>query len=304
MAPGLPRLGAIVGDTIVDLAGVDGLPATMLGLLEAGPEVWQAAALAAERGGSCWPLDELRLHPPLPRPPSVRDFYAFESHVAAAFANRDKPVPPEWFEFPVFYFSNPGSIVGPEDQVAAPPGSQALDYELEVACVIGRGGRDIPAGDAGRHIFGYTILNDWSARDLQQQEMRVGLGPAKGKDFATSLGPCLVTPDELGEPTGRVGVYDLEMTARVNGKEKSRGRLADIHYSFGDDRLAASGADLFRRRHRLGHGRERLPARAYPRPRTLAPTRRRGRAGSRATGSAEEYSGRVAAAFRLRVDAG
>ncbi len=236
----------MVGGTIVDLAGVDGLPATVLPFIEAGPEAWAAAARAAERGGNRWLLEDVRLHAPLPRPPSLRDFYAFESHVAAAFANRDKPVPSEWFEFPVFYFSNPGSIIGPEDLVVAPPGSQALDYELEVACIIGRGGRDIPASDAGRHIFGYTILNDWSARDLQQRETRVGLGPAKGKDFATSLGPCLVTPDELGEPAGRVGVYDLEMTARVNGLEKSRGRLADIHYSFGEMIARASaGADLF-----------------------------------------------------------
>ncbi len=240
------RLGALVGDEVTELAGVDGLPATLLGLLEAGPAAWEAAARAAARGGRRRPVAEIRLQAPLPRPASLRDFYAFESHVTTAFANRDRQVPAEWYEFPAFYFSNAGSIVGPEDGVAAPPGSQALDYELEVACVIGRGGRDVPAAQALDHIFGYTIMNDWSARDLQQREMRVGLGPAKGKDFATSLGPWLVTADELGEPTGRIGVYDLEMTARVNGGEKSRGRLAEIHYSFGEMiARASSGVDLF-----------------------------------------------------------
>ena len=245
-APAASRLGAIVGEAVVELAGADGLPATMLGLLEAGPSGWEAAARVAEHGGRRWPRADVLLHAPLPRPPSVRNFYAFERHVAASFANRDKPVPPEWFEFPAFYFSNPGSIVGPEDQVAAPPGSQALDYELEVAIIIGRRGRDIPAGEADHYIFGYSVLNDWSARDLQQREMRVGLGPAKGKDFATSLGPWVVTPDELGKSSGRVGVYDLAMAARVNGVEKSRGRLAEIRYSFGEMiARASSGVDLF-----------------------------------------------------------
>jgi fumarylacetoacetate (FAA) hydrolase len=187
------------------------------------------------------------LHAPLPRPPSLRDFYAFERHVATAFANRKRPVPRQWYEFPVFYFSNPGSVCGPEEPVTPPPGSQALDYELEVACVVGRGGRDIAEADVEDHIFGYTIMNDWSARDLQRAEMSVGLGPAKGKDFATSLGPWLVTPDELADVAeGRPGVYRLEMTARVNGVERSRGNLADVHYSFGEMLARASaGVELF-----------------------------------------------------------
>jgi fumarylacetoacetate (FAA) hydrolase len=190
---------------------------------------------------------EVRICAPLLRPPSLRDFYAFEKHVAAAFANRGRPVPSEWYDFPVFYFSNPGSLCGPEDPIAAPPSSQALDYELEVACVIGRGGRDIAAAEAEAHIFGYTILNDWSARDLQRAEMNAGLGPAKGKDFATSLGPWLVTPDELEDAAeGRPGVYRLAMAARLNGVERSRGNLAELHYSFGEMiARASSGVELF-----------------------------------------------------------
>jgi len=246
--PGAVRLGALVGEEIVDLAGVEGLPQTMLAFLEAGPSVWDAARRLMEAGGGQRRRPEdVRLRPPLPRPPSVRDFYAFERHVTTAFANRERQVPREWYEFPVFYFSNPGSIVGPDDEVGAPPGSRALDYELEVACVIGRGGRDIPAAEALDHIFGFTIMNDWSARDLQQTEMRVGLGPAKGKDFATSLGPWLATPDELKrQDPGRPGVYDLAMTARVNSVERSRGNSSEMYYTFGElIERGSRGADLY-----------------------------------------------------------
>ena len=148
-------------------------------------------------------------------PPSVRDFYAFEQHVATAYARFGLAVPKEWYEQPVFYFSNPSAIYGPDDVIPYPRGSQQLDYELEVAAVIGADGE----------LGGFTIMNDWSARDLQRKEMRVGLGPAKGKDFATSLGPVVVTPDELGD-------LKLEMVARVNGEERSRGNLGDMYHSW------------------------------------------------------------------------
>ena len=174
----------------------------------------------------------VRLPPPT-QPPSIRDFYAFEQHVATARRARGLEMVPEWYEVPVFYFSNPHSVIGPDDTVAAPPGSAQLDYELEVAAVVGTDGHDLDPGDAEAHIAGFTIMNDWSARDLQRQEMAVGLGPAKGKDFATSLGPEMVTPDELADR--RAGkAYDLVMTARVNGREYSRGNLADLYWSFGE----------------------------------------------------------------------
>lgn len=178
-------------------------------------------------------LSEVSLQSPL-QPNSLRDFYAFEQHVATANANRGREVPKEWYDFPVFYFSNANSTYGPDDTVPYPSYSDALDYELEVACVIGKPGRDIPAHKAEEHIFGYMIFNDWSARDVQKLEMRVGLGPAKAKDFANSFGPYLVTPDELADRhTGRPGVYDLEMVARVNGVEKSHGNWKDLYWSFG-----------------------------------------------------------------------
>jgi fumarylacetoacetate (FAA) hydrolase len=177
------------------------------------------------------PLEEVRLLAPLPRPPSLRDFYAFEQHVATAARNRGRHVAPAWYEIPVFYFSNHTSIYGPGADVPLPR-TEALDYELEIACVIGRAGRDIAEEDATEYIAGYTIMNDWSARDVQAEEMAVGLGPAKGKDFATSLGPWLVTPDELEDLELGDGRYNLTMLARVNGVERSRGNFRDIYYTF------------------------------------------------------------------------
>jgi fumarylacetoacetate (FAA) hydrolase len=177
------------------------------------------------------PLDEVRLVAPLPRPPSLRDFYAFEQHVATASRNRGRDVPPAWYDFPVFYFGNHTAIYGPNADVPLPR-TQALDYELEIACVIGRAGRDIALEDAEEYIAGYTIMNDWSARDIQREEVTVGLGPAKGKDFATSLGPWLVTPDELELFALGDGRYNLPMVARVNGVERSRGNFRDIYYTF------------------------------------------------------------------------
>lgn len=177
------------------------------------------------------PLADARLLAPVGRPPSVRDFYAFEAHVATARRGRGMEVDPDWYELPIFYFSNPASIVGPDAVVTAPPGCERLDYELEVAVVVGRETADLAAADWLDVVAGFTVLNDWSARDLQAREMRQMLGPAKGKDFATSLGPWLVTPDEL--PDVATGRPRAAMVARVDGVERSRGQLADIHHPWG-----------------------------------------------------------------------
>lgn len=184
-------------------------------------------------GGSPLAIRErdIRLTAPIQVPRSLRDFYSFEAHVKKARSNRGLDMVPEWYSFPVFYFSNHNSIKGPGEEVEMPAQTEMLDYELEVACVIGKKGRDISVGDAEGHIAGYMIMNDWSARDLQAREMKVGLGPAKGKDFATSLGPCLVTPDEL-EDRREGDRYRLSMEARVNGEVLSRGNLVDIHWTF------------------------------------------------------------------------
>jgi fumarylacetoacetate (FAA) hydrolase len=189
------------------------------------------------RAGPVWPAADVTLLAPVPRPPSVRDFFAFEQHIATARANRGAAVPAEWYEFPVFYFTNPAAIVGPDAEIPYPAGTAELDYELEVAAVIGAGGE----------IGGFTVMNDWSARDIQRKELRVGLGPAKAKDFAISLGPVLVTADEFD---GSRAV----MTARVNGAERSRGELADLHYPWPDILAQAARNTVLRPGDILGSG--------------------------------------------------
>lgn len=166
---------------------------------------------------------------------SLRDFYAFEQHVKTARANRGREMIPEWYEFPVFYFSNPHALFRHEETVPIPRYTLCLDYELEIAFTIGKEGINIPASDAMSYIAGYTIMNDWSARDVQRTEMAVGLGPAKAKDFATSLGPYFITPDEIEDRkigTGAETRYDLAMVARVNGQELSHGNAKDIYFTF------------------------------------------------------------------------
>jgi fumarylacetoacetate (FAA) hydrolase len=181
------------------------------------------------------PLTEVRLLTPIPAPPTMRDFYAFEQHVKAARFKRNADMIPEWYEIPTFYFTNTSEIYGQDEPVPYPVGSQELDFELEIACVIGREGKDISVAEAADYIAGYTIMNDWSARDFQRKDMKLNLGPGKGKDFATSLGPWLVTPDELAfrrTGSGASERYDMTMLARVNGQEISRGNFNQIYYSF------------------------------------------------------------------------
>jgi 2-keto-4-pentenoate hydratase/2-oxohepta-3-ene-1,7-dioic acid hydratase in catechol pathway len=212
------------------------LPAgtTLLDLLREPGEGLRDAGQGALAGpDEIIPLAEVTLLPPVPRPPSVRDFYAFEQHVRTARQRRGLDMDPDWYELPVFYFSNPVALVGHGADVAVPPGSAALDFELEVAAVVGREGADLDPMEAEEAIAGYCVMNDWSARDIQRREMKLSMGPVKGKDFATTLGPVLVTPDEL-EPSRQDRAYDLAMTAAVNGKEYSRASLADIYWSFGE----------------------------------------------------------------------
>jgi fumarylacetoacetate (FAA) hydrolase len=201
------------------------------GVIE-GEVVYQLAAQTLEsfftgggtaRRHAAFPLADVDFRAPVLRPPSVRDFYAFEQHVETARASRGLDMPSEWYEIPVFYFSNPAAIYGPDEDVPYPEGSEELDYELELAAIVG----------ADERIAGFTVMNDWSARDLQRAEMHVGLGPAKGKDFATSLGPIVVTPDEFGGTSGT-------MVARVNGEERSRGKVADMYHSW--DAIVAHAA--------------------------------------------------------------
>jgi 2-keto-4-pentenoate hydratase/2-oxohepta-3-ene-1,7-dioic acid hydratase in catechol pathway len=226
---GRQQPGLVVGDAIHGVTGVERL----LDLLGDDGERLRAAADAATADPlEVVPLADATLRAPIPSPPSVRDFMSFEEHVKTSTEAIGQQLDPGWYERPVFYFSNPAAVCGPGEPVAIPPGATELDYELEVAAYIGRPGRDIAPEDAEAHIAGYTILNDWSARDLQVREMRQLLGPAKGKDSATTMGPMFVTPDEL-EPFRAGNGHRLTMTASVNGRPYSRGDWSTLHWSFG-----------------------------------------------------------------------
>jgi len=199
------------------------------------------AGEGSEPSGQRHPIADVTVLAPVPDPPSVRDFYAFEGHVAAGWRRRGGEVPEAWYEAPAFYFSNPASIHGPGQAVRCPAGTRMLDFELEVAAVIGSGGE----------IAGFTLMNDWSARDIQRREMTVGLGPAKGKDFATSLGPWLATPDELPFADGRL---QIEATVSVNGKELSRTSAAEMHFSWDELLAQAAGETRLRPGDVIGSG--------------------------------------------------
>ena len=199
-------------------------------------------ATANDDEEAIWDAADLAFGPPILRPPSLRDFYAFEQHVGTMWRRRGHDIPEAWYRLPIFYFSNTSEIRGPGDPVWAPAGSAELDYELEVAALVDTAVVDLAADRAEEAIGGYLILNDWSARDLQRDETTVRLGPAKGKDFATSIGPWLVTPDELTDARAGTG-YDLVMTADINGTEISHGTWSAAHFSFGE-MLARASADV------------------------------------------------------------
>jgi 2-keto-4-pentenoate hydratase/2-oxohepta-3-ene-1,7-dioic acid hydratase in catechol pathway len=254
-AAGAPvgRSGVLVGDEVVDLAlgwaailgkrtgTVDPraaeieVPTDMLGFLRRGEPALEAARLIVERVGegilparvggapTRFAADAVRLSAPLPRPNSLRDFMVVEEQVRVAL----KEIPEEWFNIPVYYTGNVDEIYGPDDVVPWPPYTDKLDYELELCAVIGKAGRRIPVERAAEHIVGYTIYNDWSARDIQMREMSVGIGPGTGKNFGSSIGPAIATADELDPAT-------IEMSARIDGEEWSSGRLGERRVSFAE----------------------------------------------------------------------
>jgi fumarylacetoacetate (FAA) hydrolase len=203
-ADGEARVGVLEGEGVSELAAQSML-------------AWLAGE-GREPTGAEHALADVRLLAPIPQPPSLRDFFAYEGHVAAGWRRRGGEIPPAWYDAPVFYFSNPASVHGPGDDVHR-PATRMLDFELEIAAAIGGQGE----------LAGFMLMNDWSARDVQAQEMTVGLGPAKGKDFATSLGPWLVTPDELPYASGKLA---LTATVTINGTEITRANAGEIHWSW------------------------------------------------------------------------
>ncbi len=232
------EVGGDVRAGVVDDDGVHLLPpaTSVLGLVERGlATALQVGARAVSEPAV--PLDLVRLLPPL-SPPTVRDFVAFEEHVEGVVQSvaGGAGVVAEWYDAPTFYFTNPFVLVGTGDDVAVPPGSQLLDFELEVAVVVGgvEGSTyaSLTPEESQAHLFGYTVMNDWSARDLQRREMKVQLGPAKGKDFATTLGPWLVTADELEGYRDADGFLALDMRVSVNGTVVGQDLLSNMGWPF------------------------------------------------------------------------
>jgi fumarylacetoacetate (FAA) hydrolase len=247
-------------EKIYDMAELDWrLPGNMQLFLYAWDDIIDLALTLNEqiisgeiRKGKPQSITDVHLLAPVPQPSSCRDGYAFRQHVEAARRNRGVPMIPEFDEFPVFYFTNHNSIQGPGEITCMPDHLHKLDFELESAVVINKKGRNIRAEDADQFIAGYMIMNDMSARLLQMDEMKLNLGPAKGKDFCTAIGPWLVTSDELesykaGAKPGHVGnSYQLEMKCRVNEKLVSEGNMVDMDWTFAEIiERAAYGVDLF-----------------------------------------------------------
>ncbi len=231
-----PRCGVLRDELVIDvtaLLGCDQTVADVRALLELGdsPIERVRGALESDIAAPAVPLSKVRLRSPVLQPPTLRDFFSFEGHASGQGA---RALHEAWYRLPVFYFSNTLRVFGPEDEVPFPSASDRLDYELELACVIGRAGNDIAAADGLDYIAGFCILNDWSARDLQFDEMAVGLGPAKGKDAASSLGPWLVTTDEMA-PYLRDGKLGVKCSVRVNGEVwLDAGDGGAAHFSWGD----------------------------------------------------------------------
>ena len=225
------------------------------------------------------PMDAVALDfgPPILSPPTFRDFYAFERHVGTMWKRRDMEIPEAWYRLPIFYFSNVSEIRGPGDPVWAPRGCSELDYELEVAALIDTPARDLDAARGTDAIGGFMVMNDWSARDLQREETTVRFGPAKGKDFATSIGPWLVTPDELADARTDNGLRSRDDRHRQRHRALARDVVERPLQLRPDDRAGERGrAAAIGRPHRLGYGRDRVPA-GDPRrdPRPLSRARRR-----------------------------
>lgn len=193
---------------------------------------WRDSQADVAAGGDGLRIDEIVLLPPV-YPVAMRDFLTFEAHVEGMERGHGNPGPPaEWYDAPVFLFMAPHAVTGPYDEVAMPPDTERLDFELEVAAIVCRDVRNVTPEEARSAIGGYCVMNDWSARDVQGKEMRLKLGPSKGKDFATTIGPWVVTPDELDDCRDEDGFLDLEMIVAVNGVQVGADRSGHMGWSF------------------------------------------------------------------------
>lgn len=251
------HLGIMVHNSIYNLNAIDELITNdMATFLEGGQLMMDKAKLVETSilndSSIATPISNFNLLAPVPKPSSCRDGYAFRQHVASARKNRKLDMIPEFDQYPIFYFTNHNAIQGPGEIECMPDHFEKLDFELEVAVVIGKKGRNISAKDADSYIAGYMIMNDMSARTLQMEEMILNLGPAKGKDFSTVIGPWLVTPDELepykvpAKPNHVGNNYNLTMSCKDNGIEVSRGNMADMDWTFAEIiERCAYGVDIY-----------------------------------------------------------
>ena len=239
------QLGAIVNEGLYNLQSVnENLPKNIIDFFQSSNDLIQQTekqlSKIADHNLSVAPEKDFSLLAPVPRPTSCRDGYAFRQHVESARRNRGVEMIKEFDQYPIFYFTNHNAVQGPGDIYCMPDHFQQLDFELEVAIVIGKEGRNIKAKDADAYIAGFTIMNDLSARKLQMEEMLLNLGPAKGKDFSTVIGPWLVTPDELSAylvpaKQGHVGNnYNLSMKCWVNDILVSEGNVKDMDWTFAE----------------------------------------------------------------------
>ncbi len=240
-----PRAGWLSGDGVVDMHRADPrLPADMLAFID-GSERFLPIAQTLRDFAPHYTLGDVRLLAPLPNPRSFRDFICFEQHMLNASKTFGHTIGPAWYEMPIFYFTNHQAIYGPDDAIKRPARETRLDLEIEMACIIGKRGKNIAAGDADDYIFGYTVYNDWTARAIQRVEMTIPLGPHKGKDFANAIGPCIVTRDEMNEYLGERGRFDVAMRVRINGVLICDGNFNTIHFTFGQMIERASENDVW-----------------------------------------------------------
>lgn len=259
---GQEQIGWLEGEGIVAMQRADKrLPTDMLSFIDEHERYFDII----EGLGKLEPhysLKDVQLLAPLPNPRSIRDYIGFEQHMLNASKSFGHQVGQAWYDMPIFYFTNHHGVFGPNDEIKRPAKETKLDLELEMAVIIGKGGKDIKADEADDHIFGYTIFNDWTARALQRHEMTVPLGPHKGKDFANAFGPCIVTKDELEPyrcsinrevhpehlqmPNRRDGRFDLTMTAKINDEVICVGNYKTVHWTFPEmmERASENGVRL------------------------------------------------------------
>ena len=242
------RTGWLVSEGVVDMQlASSNLPTDMLTFIDNHEEYFLIIKVLGDVPPH-YQLSEIQLLAPLPNPRSFRDYIGFEMHMQNASRSFGHKIGPAWYDMPIFYFTNHQAIYGPDDEIKRPTKETKMDIELELACIIGKKGKDLKAEEARPYIFGYTVFNDWTARAIQKVEMEIPLGPHKGKDFANAIGPCIVTADEMEQyrvpfdesvftdpirvPTVQIDRFNLKMTSRINGVTVCEGNYQTVYYTF------------------------------------------------------------------------